>query len=328
MTAGDRKVTRPQIRRRAKSTVRSRMVNAAFNRATTPHLAKLSGDGLSAEISAKLAKFDKLAGRVPALRGTRIETLTIDGVGAEWVHGPGVPGGRPDTRDRVILYLHGGGWLFGNLASHRRMISRMSRATGLPVLALDYRLVPAVTFAQEIADCVAGYRWLLDAGVKPERIVIMGDSAGGHLTFATAIHAREQGLPMPAGLVGISGVYDMSTEHKSAHANHARDRTGALPALDWMMRVVLAGADPKDGRVSPLRADLAGLPPSLLVVSSSEVIYCDSEAMADKLAAAGVPVTLSVWPNQLHVFQAFGPVVPEATRSVAEIARFVRSVVS
>ncbi len=321
-------MTQPVVHRRSKSSVRSRLVTTAMNKATPRHLAKLTGDGLSAEISARLAKFDQLAGRVPALRGSRIETLSIDGIDAEWVHGPGVPGGRADSRDRVILYLHGGGWLFGNLASHRRLISKMSRATRMPVLALDYRLVPAVTFAEEIADCVAGYRWLLEQGVKPERIVIMGDSAGGHLTFATALRARDEGLPMPAALVGISGVYDMSTAGKATHANAAADRTGALPALDWMMQVVLAGADPADPAVSPLRADLAGLPPTLLVVSSSEVIYCDSERMAERLAAVGVPVTLSVWPNQLHVFQAFGPLVPEATASIREIARFARSAVS
>jgi acetyl esterase/lipase len=117
----------------------------------------------------------------------------------------------------------------------------------------------------------------------------------------------------------------MSTAGKAAHENHARDRTGALPAFEWMMRVVLAGADPADGRVSPLRADLKGLPRTLLVVSSSEVIYCDSEAFADALAEAGVDVILSVWPNQLHVFQAFGPLVPEARRSIAEIAQFARA---
>lgn len=324
-------MSEPIVRRRSRSSLRSRLVTATMNKATPRYLAKLTGDGLSAEIAAGFAKFDQLSGRVPPLRGSRIETLRIDRgggeIGAEWVHGPGVPGGRPDSRDRVVLYLHGGGWLFGNLASHRRMISKISRACALPVLALDYRLVPAVTFAEEIADCVAGYRWLLEQGVKPERIVIMGDSAGGHLTFATALRARDEGLPMPAGLVGISGVYDMSTETKATHANHSADRTGALPALDWMMRVVLAGADPADGAVSPLHADLAGLPPTLLVVSSSEVIYCDSELLAGKLAEAGVPCTLSVWPNQLHVFQAFGPVVPEATRSIAEIARFARRAV-
>jgi acetyl esterase/lipase len=324
-------MSEPIVRRRSRSSLRSRVVTATMNKATPRYLAKLTGEGLSAEIAAGFAKFDKVSARVPALRGSRIDAVRVagdgEGMGAEWVHGPGVPGGRPDSRDRVILYLHGGGWLFGNLASHRRMISKISRACGLPALALDYRLVPAVSFEQEISDCVTGYRWLLDQGVKPESIVIMGDSAGAHLTFATALRARDEALPMPAGLVGISGVYDMSTDHKATHANHAADRTGALPALDWMMRVALAGADPADGKVSPLHADLAGLPPTLLVVSSSEVIYCDSELLAQKLAAAGVPVTLSVWPDQLHVFQAFGPVVPEANRSIAEIARFARQAV-
>lgn len=316
-------MTGPDVQRRRTATRRSRVVTAAMNKVSTPFLAKLSGDGLTPQISVGLAKFDRVAGRVPAVRGTRIETVRIGEMGAEWVHGPRVPA----ARDHVILYLHGGGWLFGSLASHRRTISKMSRAACLPVLALDYRLIPTVTFDEEIGDCVAGYRWLLEAGVEPERIVIMGDSAGGHLTFATALRAREEGLPMPAALVGISGVYEMSTDTKAAHPNQAADRTGALPAFDWMMRVVLAGADPADGSVSPLHADLRGLPPTLLVVSSSEVIYCDSERMAEALAAAGVPCTLSVWPDQLHVFQAFGPLVPEATRSIREIARFVRAAV-
>jgi acetyl esterase/lipase len=322
-------MTQPQIERRPKASVRSLIVTRAMNRLSTPYLAKLTGEALTPQIAAGLAKFDRMSARVPALRGSRVEALTINGVGAEWVYGPGVRGaGKPGVPSRVVLYLHGGGWLFGNVGSHRRMISKVSRASGVPVLALDYRLIPAVTFEEEIGDCVAGYRWLLEQGVEAERIVIMGDSAGGHLTFATALRARDEGLPMPAALVGISGVYEMSTEAKAAHPNHAADRTGALPAFDWMMRVVLAGADPADGKVSPLHADLTGLPRTLLVVSSSEVIYCDSERMADALGAAGVDATLSVWPDQLHVFQAFGPLVPEATASIGEIARFVRAAVT
>jgi epsilon-lactone hydrolase len=317
-------MTPPQINRRGRASRRSRVTTAAMNKVSRRYLAKLTGEGLSPEILAGLAKFDRMSARVPALRGSRIEPLSVDGVRAEWVSGPRVG----VDRDRVILYLHGGGWLFGNLGSHRRLISTMSRAAGLPVLALDYRLIPAVTFEQEIGDCVAGYRWLLEQGVKPERTVIMGDSAGAHLTFATALRARDEGLPMPAALIGISGVYEMSTATKRAHPNHAADRTGALSAFDWMMRVVLAGADPADGKVSPLHANLTGLPPTLLVVSASEVIYCDSERMAEALAMAGVPCTLSVWPGQSHVFQALGPLVPEAGRSIQEIARFVRAAVT
>lgn len=314
-------MTGPQIYRRAKATLRSRAVTAAFNRAAPRYLAKLNGEGLTPEISAGLAKFDRMSERVPPLRGTVVERVRIAEFGAEWVHGPRVP----RARDRVVLYLHGGGWLFGSPGTHRRMTSKISKATGIPVLALDYRKVPRVGLPEEIGDCVDGYRWLLDEGVKPERIVIMGDSAGGHLTLAAALRARDEGLPMPGGLVGISGVYDMSTQAKFAHANHAADRTRALPALAWMMRVVLAGADRTDPQVSPLHADPAGLPPTLLVASSSEVVYCDSEFMASKLAAAGVPVTLQVWTDQLHVFQAMGPLVPEAGASIRAIAAFVRA---
>lgn len=318
-------MTEPQKKRR-RATLRSRVVTAGMNRASRSAFARLTGDVLTPEISAGFAKADRMAGRVPALRGTRVDPVKIGDVPAEWVYGPGVLGaGKPGVPSRAVLYLHGGGWLFGNLDSHRRLVSKISRGSGVPVLALDYRLVPEVTFADEIADCVAGYRWLLEQGMDPEHIVIAGDSAGGHLTFATALHARAEGLPMPGGLVGISGVYDMTTASKAAHANNQRDRTKALPAFEWMMNVVLAGADPNDPMVSPLRADLTGLPPTLLVVSSSEIIYCDSEAMADALAAAGVPVTLSVWPNQLHVFQAMGPLIPEAGRSIAEIAQWVRA---
>jgi acetyl esterase/lipase len=313
---------------RGRASLRSRVITASMNRATKRYLAKLSGDGLTPQISAGFAKLDQLSARVPALRGTEVQPVRIGELGAEWVRGPGVPASRSDGRRRVILYLHGGGWLFGNVGTHRRLISRISRGSGVPALALDYRMVPAVTLAEEIADCVAGYRWLLEKGVKPERIVIMGDSAGGHLTLATSLRARDEGLPMPGGLVGISGVYDLTSQGKAAHANHAADRTGALAAFDWMTQVVLAGADPTDATLSPLHADLTGLPRALLVVSSSEVIYWDSEQLAGKLTAAGVPCTLSVWPNQAHVFQALAPLVPEAKKSIAEIARFVHSVVA
>jgi acetyl esterase/lipase len=130
---------------------------------------------------------------------------------------------------------------------------------------------------------------------------------------------------MPAALVGISGVYDMDTASKAAHANAKLDPTGSLAALDWMMEAVLGGLDPTDPKVSPLRADLSGLPPTLLTVSASEIIYCDSEDLAHALVAAGVPCTLQSWAGQMHVFQALAPLVPEAKASIADIGAFVRA---
>lgn len=319
-------MTTLNIERRHGRSIRSRLVTAVVERVSKPYLRRLNGEGLTPELQAGLARFDQFSARVPALRGTRLNPLTVAGLDAEWIRGPGVHAGeRPTASDRAILYLHGGGWLFGGLNSHRRLTSRLSAASGSPALALDYRMVPNVPFDQEIDDCVAAYRWLLDLGLAPDRIVIMGDSAGGYLTLASAIRARDLGLPVPAALVGISGVYDMSAATKSTHPNARRDRMGSLAALEWMMRTVLDGLNPGDAAVSPIHATLTGLPPTLLTTSSSEVIYCDSEELARRLAAAGVPCTLQIWDGQLHVFQAFGGLVlPEAGRSIDAIGEFVR----
>lgn len=310
------------IDRRHSRSIRARLITAALERATAPYLRKLTRAPLNEQTLAGLGRLDAMAAKVRPPKGTRIEPFTIDGLRAQWVHGAGVG----PTRDRVILYLHGGGWLFGGLNSHRSLVSRISRASGVPALALDYRMVPVVDFDQEIEDCVTGYRWLLDSGIDPEHIVIAGDSAGGYLTVATALRARDHGLPMPGGLVGISGVYDMSSASKAAHANSGRDPAGSLAALEWMFEAVLGGLDPADPKVSPVHADLTGLPRTLLTASASEIIYCDSEALAERLVAAGVPCTLQVWNGQAHVFQALA-VLPEARWAIADIGEFVRSVV-
>lgn len=311
------------IDRRHGRSVRSRVITAALQKAITPYMRKLTRTReLTPEVLAGLAKFDEFAAKGPVTKGTRTEPIRVGELPAEWVHGARVG----NTRHGVILYLHGGGWLFGGLNSHRALTSRISSASGKPVLALDYRMVPKVDFDQEIEDCVAGYRWLLDRGIRPEHIVIMGDSAGGYLTLATALRARSYGLPMPAGLVGISGVYDMATANKAAHANAKIDPTGSLATLDWVMEAVLGGLDPADPKVSPLRADLAGLPPTLLTASASEIIYCDSEELARALVAAGVPCTLQAWDGQMHVFQALAPLIPEAKWAIGDIGEFVRGV--
>ncbi|MFY1621072.1 alpha/beta hydrolase, partial [Micromonospora sp. WMMD736] len=215
-------------------------------------------------------------------------------------------------------------WVFGGLNSHRGLTSRVSSASGMPVLALQYRMVPSVSLEQEVQDCLRGYKWLLEQGLKASNIVVMGDSAGGYLTLATALRIRSLRLPMPAALVGISGVYDMSSAARAAHPNAARDRGGFLAGLDWLLKVVLGDLDSSDPAVSPMRAELSGLPPTLLTASSSEIVFCDSERLASQLASAGVPCELQVWVGQPHVFQLLAPVIPEASRSISEIGHFVR----
>lgn len=308
------------IERTQSRSFRARLLNAAVNRAARPLMRKMTGE-LTPELLAGMARFDELAAKVRPPRGTAVEPVQVGGLGAEWVRGSGVS----RARDQAILYLHGGAWVFGGLNSHRALTSRISTACGMPALALDYRMVPKVSFDQEIEDCVDGYRWLLDRGIEPGHIVIMGDSAGGYLTLATVLRARAHGLPMPAAIVGLSGVYDMAFANKAAHANAKSDAAGSLAGLEWMITHVLGGLDPAHPEISPVRAELVGLPPALLTVSGSEVIYSDSEELAHLLARAGVRCTLQVWAGQPHVFQAFAPIIPEAGRSIAGIGRFVRA---
>lgn len=209
------------------------------------------------------------------------------------------------------------------LNTHRRLVSQISTAAGIPVLSVDYRMIPEVTFEQEVDDCVTAYRWLLDRGTAPEQIVVAGDSAGGYLAFATALRAREHGLPMPAGIVALSPMLDMDLAAKRAHPNATLDPTGALLVLEQVVERVLAGLDPTDPAVSPINADLTGLPATFITAGSTELLYCDAEIMAVRLVAAGVPIRLQVWDQQLHVFQMFGPLLPESREALRDIGRFV-----
>ncbi|MGK5555837.1 alpha/beta hydrolase [Actinomadura kijaniata] len=309
------------IDRRGTASLRSRAVSAGVRRLLQPRLARYASAPLDETALRRAAAIDRMAARGRPPRGTHCRRIRFDGFAAEWVHGPGV--GR--DRSRVILYLHGGGWICCGLNTHRRMVAHFSAAAGVPALSVDYRMVPQVRFEQEVDDCVTAYRWLLeDRGVPPGNIVIMGDSAGGYLTFATALRARDEGLPQPAALAALSPMLDMDLTAKLAHANVDLDPSAPGPLLERLVEGILGHLDPADPKVSPVRADLAGLPPTLLTAGSTELLYCDSEVMARRLAEAGVPVTLQVWDRQLHVFQMFGSFLPESRAAIAELGAFVR----
>jgi acetyl esterase/lipase len=224
----------------------------------------------------------------------------------------------------VILYFHGGGWFFLGLNAYRRLATRLSAATGRPVLSVDYRMLPAVDFATVINDCVAAYEWLLDSGARPADVAVAGDSAGGHLAFAMQVHARERGLPMAGCIVALSPCLDLDFTAKFAHPNAARAKASAR-TLHELHRVFLASLDASDPLVSPIHADLHGFPASLLVVSSTETLFCDSELMAHRLAEAGVAHKLLIWDRQQHVFPALGNLTPEAKAAIAEIAEFIKA---
>ncbi|TDD85510.1 alpha/beta hydrolase [Actinomadura rubrisoli] len=309
------------IERHATASLRSRAVSAGVRRLLRPRLARLAARPLDDAALKRLAALDRLAARTRPPRGTRTQKVPFDGFGAEWVRGPGAS----PRLDKVILYLHGGGWVSCGLNTHRRMVAWFSAAAGVPALSVDYRMIPAVPFEREVEDCVTAYRWLLEErGVAPRDIVVMGDSAGGYLTFATALRARDEGLPMPAALAALSPMFDMDLTGKLAHANMRLDPSAPGALLERLVEGFLGHLDLADPAVSPVRADLSGLPPVLLTAGSTELLYRDSEIMARRLAEAGVPVTLQVWDRQLHVFQMFGPLLPESRSSIAALGTFVR----
>jgi acetyl esterase/lipase len=308
------------IERRGPATLRSRMLYAALVPLMRRPLAVLAAATFGPDLIARAGRIDEWAARLPAPRGTRITPAVFGDVHGEWVYGRGV-----DTGETAMLYVHGGGWFFGGLHTHRTMVSRLSTASGAVALSVRYRMVPEVELGQEVDDCVAAYQGLLEYGFAPENIAVVGDSAGGHLAFATALRLRDAGIPVPGAVVSLSGCLDLDLEAKKRHENARRDPLRALPALEVLIHGVLGDLDPSDPAVSPLYAELAGLPPALLTAGSTESVYVDSEVMAHRLAEAGVPTVLQVWDRQLHVFQSFAPLIPEAARSIADIGTYLRT---
>lgn len=255
---------------------------------------------------------DVAAGLLPTPSGITRERVDFGGFTGEWV--------RPEDADQgVVLYFHGGAFVTCGVATHRHAVARIAQACRMPVLSVAYRQLPMVRLAGSIDDCLAVYRSVLAQGFDPDRIVIAGDSAGGCLAFATAIAALENGLPRPAGIVALSPWLDFDCTAKLAHPN--ADRDAYAPARRLPALAKLLDANPIH---SPVNSELAGLPPVLLIAAESEMLRCDAELMAQRLAAADVPVTLQIWAGQVHAFPVLGDLLPESRTAIAEIGAFVR----
>lgn len=264
---------------------------------------------------------DRTADRLTLPVGTSVSSVQLGSCDAEWIRAARA------HDDGAILYLHGGAFIVCSLASHRRLVASTSRVTRRPVLNVNFRMLPEVTLEGMVGDCLAGYRWLLDKGYSADRISIVGDSAGGYLAFAVALALRDEHLPMPASVVGMSPLLDLDIERKAASPH--RDKCDLFTvrscrALQQLIAHVDEEHEAEGDRVCPVDADLHGLPPVLIQMGSREILRPDAEVMADRLAAAGVPTQLQIWKGQVHVFQAAASWVPEAAQAMREVGRFVR----
>ncbi len=282
---------------------------------------EMLGAGTVAEplsIEQMRANFETLTAAAPPPEGARLEAIDAGGVPAEWV--------RPEaTRvDHVVLYLHGGGYVLGSPRTHRLLVARLARACDAQGLTVDYRLGPEHPYPAAVDDAVASYRWLLETGVAPGKIVIAGDSAGGGLTAAALVALRDAGIPLPAAAVCISPWTDLTLTAPSMSSKAASDPMVSRETLAPMAEAYLHGADPATPLASPVFAELAGLPPLLIHVGGREVLLDDATRLAERARAAGVAVTLEAWDEMIHVWHAFSPIIPEADDAVAKIGTFVR----
>ena len=262
--------------------------------------------------------YEELASRFPFAEDIRTARVAAGDVAGEWVAAPGV------ADDRVLLFLHGGGYIMGSMATHRALISRLSRAAGVRALGLEYRLAPENPFPAALEDAVAAYRWLIASGVSPKRIVIGGDSGGGGLTVATLVALRYLGEPLPAAGFCISAWTDLTQTAESLGTNAAVDPFLQREALELMAGLYLGARDRCTPLASPLHADLRGLPPLLLMVGSSETLLDDSTRLADRANAAGVEATLEVWDDMIHCWPSFASMLPEGQQAIERMGEFIR----
>jgi acetyl esterase/lipase len=255
-------------------------------------------------------------------RDVTVEPVTANDVRAEWTSTP------QDDRDTAILYLHGGGYVIGSLNSHRHLVSEAGRAAKAWALALDYRLAPEHPFPAAVEDAVSGYRYLLSRGIKPGRVAIAGDSAGGGLVVAAMIAIRDAGLAQPACGWCISPWVDMEGIGETMSTKEAADPMVQRAGLLEMAGLYLGGADPRSPLAAPIYADLRGLAPLLIQVGAAETLLDDAIRLAKVAGAADVRVDLQVWPQMVHVWHLFHPELKAGLRAIEAGGAYVRTMIS
>ena len=246
--------------------------------------------------------------------------VEVAGFPALWA----VPG--DSVRDRVILALHGGGFVGSSVYTHRKMYAHLAKATGARALITDYRKFPEHRHPAPLEDATTAYRWLLDQGVEPGHIAVAGDSAGGGLAVTTMLNARELGLPLAAALMLMSAWVDMTVSSDTWESNRDKDPFFKQEVVEALAANFLGGTDVKDPLASPLWADLRGLPPVLLQAGGDETLAGDSTRFADAALLSGVDARVEIFPEQLHVFQMAAGRAPEADEAIRKLAAWVRPI--
>lgn len=258
-----------------------------------------------------------LFGKMPAQ--IEVSPVTIDGLPAEWI----LP--SQATKDKLILYFHGGGYVIGSCQGHRSIVAKFVKGCEVGALLFAYRLAPEYPFPAAIEDSVAVYRWLLAEDVSHSHIVFLGDSAGGGLCLATLIALRDQGIPLPAAAVALSPWTDLKCTGESLRTKAKVDPLTWAESWTVFSKYYAGENDPCLPWISPLYGDLHGLPPIRIYVGENEVLLDDSTRFAEKAKDSGVDVTLKVGEGMFHCFPVCAPLFPEAKEAMDEICTFIKT---
>lgn len=262
--------------------------------------------------------FEAINEQTPIADGAMIEKLSLGPFGAEMIR-------MSDTKPgKLVIYYHGGGFLFGSPRSHRVITSNLARASGATVLSVDYRLAPEHAAPTAHDDAYDAYKWALENGYVASSIALSGDSAGGNLALSAALRARDEGLSLPACLVLMSPALDLADEGESHRT--VIDAPLLTPELMGLFNMIYVGeGDRRSPTVTPFHSDMTGMPPVLIHVGSWEILRDDSVTIAERINAAGGSAELKVWDGMVHSWQLFAPMLDEGMASIDEAGAFVDS---
>lgn len=257
------------------------------------------------------------AQRLPMPARVDVQKTIVGDIPAEWLRPAGT------TESHAILYLHGGAYTMGSCNTHRALASRLAIAGKAPALLPEYRLAPEHPFPAALQDCVAAYSWLVEYGIPPQKIVVVGDSAGGSLAVAMAVSLRHNDVPLPAAIVCMSPWADLGLTGESLKTRADVDPICSLEESRFHASRYVGDADPMAALISPIYADLHGLPPMLIHVGDTEILLSDATRLAKRGREDGVDVELKVWEGMWHVWHLLAAYVPEGQQAVDEIGAFI-----
>ena len=260
---------------------------------------------------------DKITARMKIPEGITTEYQRIADFDAEWI----VP--EQSTEGKVLLYIHGGGFISGSCHTHRTYVAKFAIGSQLKSLLFDYRLAPEHPFPAGLEDCITAYKWLLEEGYTSQDIIVGGESAGGTLTLSLLLALKEQHINLPKAAFSISPVTDLRCLADSFKYNAKKD---IAPIGSWVVwpSLYIGDNDPTLPLLSPLMGNYEGLPPLHICVGTHEIHFDDCRNVAAKVKKQGVNVTLSEWPKMVHAFPVLSPLFPEAKNALLEICEFVR----